>query len=375
MDLKEGVVYGTGTQIDLETGEVGHSRDADHRQGRRDRRRHVREGQAIPTHNNSKGVVRAFDVRTGKKLWQFNTIPRPGEFGNDTWLENSWAYNGNVGVWSQITVDEELGLVYLPVETPSSDLYGGHRPGNNLFAESIVCLDLKTGQRKWHFQIVHHPIWNMDMPAAPLLADLTVDGRPIKAVAVPTKQSMLFVFDRVTGQPVWPIEERPVPKGDVPGEWYSPTQPFPTKPPAYARNQVKVPDDLIDFTPELRAKALKMRRALQGGTALHAAEPRQRRWPARDAHDRHTWAVARTGRGRRFDPETNIFYSHVGNGRSTCSRSPPPRPGFSDIRYVSGVAGRQPRAAAGTRRREPGAGAAAGGRRHASASTSTDCRS
>ncbi len=157
VDLKVGVVYGADKQIDLETGEIGvHSTPA------------VagdvvivgssfREGGTIATHDNTKGLVRAFDVRTGKKLWQFNTIPRPGEFGNETWENGSWAANGNVGVWSEISVDEELGLVYLPVETPTSDFYGGHRPGNNLFAESLVCVDLKTGQRKWHFQFVHHP--------------------------------------------------------------------------------------------------------------------------------------------------------------------------------------------------------------------------
>ena len=135
-----------------------------------------REGATVATHNNTKGLVRAFDVRTGKLLWRFNTIPSPGEFGNETWENDSWAINGNAGVWTQITVDEELGLVYLPVETPTSDFYGGHRPGNNLFAESLVCVDLKTGQRKWHFQFVHHPLWNFDMSSAPLLADITVDG-------------------------------------------------------------------------------------------------------------------------------------------------------------------------------------------------------
>ena len=159
-------------------------------------------------------------------------------------------------MWTQITVDEELGLVYLPVETPSSDYYGGHRPGNNLFAESLVCVDLKTGQRKWHFQFVHHPIWNFDMSSAPLLADVTVDGKPRKVVAVPSKQSWLYVFDRVTGEPIWPIEEKPVPAGDVPGEWYAPTQPHPPESLRYARNML-VMDDLIDFTPELRAEALE----------------------------------------------------------------------------------------------------------------------
>jgi quinoprotein glucose dehydrogenase len=345
IDLKEGVVKGTGQQIDLETGEVGINATPTVAGDVVIVGATFAEGQAVPTHDNSKGTVRAFDVRTGKKLWQFNTIPRPGEFGNDTWLNDSWAYNGNVGVWSQITVDEELGLVYLPVETPSSDLYGGHRPGNNLFAESIVCLDLKTGQRKWHFQIVHHPMWNMDMPAAPLLTDLVVDGRPIKAVAVATKQSMLFVFDRVTGKPVWPIEERPVPKGDVPGEWYSPTQPFPTKPPAYGRNHVRVPEDLIDFTPELRAKALERVERYKIGplytpTILGDANGLLGTLTVGNMGGGTNWP------GAAFDPETNIFYSHVGNASINVLSIAPPRPGFSDIRYVSGVAGRQPRAGA-----------------------------
>src|SRR3989441_9121229 len=342
VDLKEGAVAGTGQQIDLTTGEIGlHSTPTVARDtvivGSS-----FREGLAVKTHNNTKGLVRGFDVRTGKKVWQFNTIPRPGEFGSETWENDSWATNGNTGVWTQITVDEDLGLVYLPVEDPTSDLYGGHRPGNNLFADSIVCLDLKTGQRKWHFQIVHHPIWNMDMPAAPLLADLTVDGRRIKAVAVATKQSMLYIFDRVTGQPVWPIEERPVPKGDVPGEWYSPTQPFPTRPPAYARNYVRVPDDLIDFTPELRAKALKAVKRYKVGPLFTPPI-------LGDVNGLlGTLTIGNMGGGTNWpgagvDPETNIFYSHAGNGSINVLSIAPPRPGFSDIRYVSGVAGRKPR--------------------------------
>src|SRR5437763_732252 len=258
VDLKAGVVKGVNQQIDLETGEIGvHSTPIVAGDiviiGSS-----MREGATVSTHNNTKGLVRAFDARTGKQLWQFNTIPRPGEFGNDTWEKESWAINGNTGVWTQITVDEDLGLVYLPVETPSSDYYGGHRPGNNLFAETLVCVDLRTDQRKWHFQFVHHPLWNFDISAAPILAEITVDARALKDVAVPGKQGMLWVFDRVTGQPVWPIEERPVPQSDVPGEKTSPTQPFPTKPPAYARNFLKVPDDLIDFTPDLRAQALEV---------------------------------------------------------------------------------------------------------------------
>src|SRR5687768_5878177 len=256
LDLKVGVIKGVNQQIDLESGEIGiHSTPAIAGDtviiGSS-----FREGATVSTHNNTKGLVRAFDVRTGKQIWRFNTIPNPGEYGHETWDNDSWALNGNVGVWTQISVDEELGLVYLPVETPTSDHYGGHRPGNNLFAESLVCVDLKTGKRKWHFQFVHHPLWNLDMSSAPLLADINVNGRAIKAVAVPSKQNFLYVFDRVTGQPVWPIEERPVPRGDVPGEWYSPTQPFPTRPAAYDRQGLAI-DDLIDFTPALRAEAVK----------------------------------------------------------------------------------------------------------------------
>jgi len=216
-----------------------------------------RGGGAPRTKENAKGYVRGFDVRTGKRLWIFHTIPTPGEFGHDTWLNESWQYTGNTGVWTQFTVDEELGIVYLPVEIPTGDYYGGHRPGENLFGESLVAVDLQTGSRIWHYQLIHHGIWDYDIPCAPILADITVNGKPIKAVAQPTKQGFLFVFDRQTGQPVWPIEDRPVPQGKVPGEWYSPTQPFPTKPPPFER-QGFLPDDVLDLTPELKAEALKV---------------------------------------------------------------------------------------------------------------------
>src|SRR5258706_1453161 len=194
VDMKVGAVVGKGEQIDLETGEIGlHSTPTVAKDvvivGSS-----FREGLTVKTHNNTKGLVRAWDVKSGKLLWTFNTIPRPGEFGNDTWEKESWATNGNTGVWSQITVDEDAGLVYLPVEDPTSDLYGGHRPGNNLFGDSLVCVDLKTGQRKRHYQNLHHPIWDYNIPATPLLAEIVVDGRPIKAVAQPTKQSILYVF-------------------------------------------------------------------------------------------------------------------------------------------------------------------------------------
>src|SRR5271157_4031705 len=217
-----------------------------------------REGMTPKSMRNNKGYVRGFDVRTGKRLWIFHTIPLKNEVGYDTWENGSAEYTGNTGVWTQISVDEQLGLVYLPVESPTGDYYGGHRPGANLFGESLVCVDLKTGQRKWHFQLVHHPLWDMDISSAPLLADINVNGKPIKAVAQPSKQGFLYVFDRLTGQPVWLIEEHRVPQSDVPGEKTSATQPFPTKPPAYSRNYLKVPDDLIDYTPELRAQALEV---------------------------------------------------------------------------------------------------------------------
>src|SRR5262249_19325302 len=216
-----------------------------------------REGYTPKSMRNNKGYVRGFDVRTGKRLWIFHTIPKKGEFGYDTWLNGSAEYTGNTGVWTQITVDEQLGLVYLPVESPTGDFYGGHRPGNNRFGESLGGVDLKSGERKWHYQLVHHPLWDMDISSAPILADITVDGRPVKAVAQPTKQGFLYVFDRITGKPIWPFEERPVEQGNVPGERYSPTQPFPTKPNAYSRNGVST-EDLIDFTPALREQALKI---------------------------------------------------------------------------------------------------------------------
>jgi len=191
VDMKLGAVTGLNKQIDLETGEIGlHSTPTVVKDvvivGSS-----FKEGTQPITHNNTKGMVSAFDVRTGKKLWQFNTIPKPGEFGYDTWLNDSAEVNGNTGVWTQITADEDLGLVYLAVEDPTSDQYGGHRPGNNLFADSLVCVDLKTGKRKWHYQVVHHPMWDYDLSSAPLLADINVNGRAIKAVALPSKESFL----------------------------------------------------------------------------------------------------------------------------------------------------------------------------------------
>ncbi len=213
---------------------------------------------------NTKGDVMAFDVRTGKKRWQFHTIARRGEPGYDTWMNGSAEYTGNAGVWTPFTADDQLGIVYLPVEAATSEYYGGHRPGNNLYSSSLVALDVKTGKRLWHYQLVHHDIWDYDISSPPLLVDIAVDGKPIKAVVQPTKQGYLYVFDRVTGQPVWPIEERPVPQTDAPGEWTAATQPIPVKPPAFDRVGM-THDALIDFTPELRQLAIEAIRPYRYG--------------------------------------------------------------------------------------------------------------
>jgi quinoprotein glucose dehydrogenase len=280
------------------------------------------------TKANVKGFVRGFDARTGKRLWIFHTIPRPGEFGNDTWLDDSWSYTGNTGVWTQITVDEELGIAYLPVETPTGDYFGGHRPGNGLFGESLVAVKLETGERIWHFQFVHHGIWDYDLPCAPILADITVGGRPIKAVAQPTKQGYLFVFDRVTGRPVWPIEERPVEKGTLPTEWYSPTQPIPTKPPAFERSGFSE-DYVVDFTPELKADALKAIAQYkigpvftppiargEGGKVGTLYIPNGANWP-----------------GGSLDPDTNMLYVYSHTLLRVLSMVNDPR--RSDMNYTS----------------------------------------
>jgi quinoprotein glucose dehydrogenase len=237
---------------------------------------------------NIPGDVVAYDTKTGKMLWRFNIIPRPGEEGAESWLTsdtktwdvpgglNAWTkehpelreksnrYTGNAGFWAPATADPELGMFYIPAESPTSDYYGGYRPGNNLYANSVIALNAKTGKKVWHFQTTHHDIWDFDPPTAPILADITADGKPVKAVIQLTKQGFAFVLDRATGKPVWPIEERPVPKGDVPGEWYSPTQPFPTKPVALVPQGV-TENDLVDFTPEIKAEALRVAKQFRLG--------------------------------------------------------------------------------------------------------------
>ncbi len=266
----------------------------------------LQAGTAPSSKENVPGCIRGYDVRTGEKLWTFRTIPRPGEFGNETWEAGSWEYTGNTGAWAPLSGDEELGYVYIPVEMPTGDYYGGQRPGDNLFADSLVCLDARTGKRIWHYQLVHHDIWDWDIPAPPILTDITVGGKTIKAVAQVTKQAFTYVFDRATGEPVWPIEEHPVPQSEVPGEKTSPTQPFPTKPPPFDRQGV-TEDDLIDFTPELRAEAIKI-------ASQHLMGPMFQPGILRDSHGKTAALVlpASTGganwTGGAFDPETGILY-------------------------------------------------------------------
>ena len=288
-------------------------------------------GTAPPSKTMVPGYIRGFDVRTGQRRWTFRTVPQAGEFGNETWEKESWKYTGNVGAWAPLSGDEALGYVYLPLEMPTGDFYGGHRPGANLFSDSLVCLDARTGQRVWHFQFIHHDIWDYDIPAPPILLDLTVDGRPIKAVAQPTKQGFLFVFDRVTGKPVWPIEERPVPASKVPGEWSSPTQPFPTRPAPFER-QGFTEADVIDYTPALKAEALKIVSQYQLGplyTPPVLRDPNGKLATILLPH--HTGGASWPGGAA--DPETGIVYvSSVTNPDPLAII--PADPARSDMGYV-----------------------------------------
>jgi quinoprotein glucose dehydrogenase len=287
------------------------------------------------TMNNTRGYVRGFDVKTGKRLWIFHTVPKPGEYGYDTWLEESADRNGNTGAWAQFSADLNLGLVYIPVEMPTGDYYGGNRPGETLFDESLVALDLKTGTRKWHYQITHHGIWDYDPPCAPVLYDVVVDGRRVRALAQPTKQAFLFVLNRETGKPIWPIEERAVPQSTVPNERTSPTQPFPTRPLPFDRQGVSV-DDLIDFTPALRAQALELIKRYKIGplytppslsnvdgplaTIMVPADTGGANWP-----------------GASFDPEANRLYIHS-HTSAYLAGIVPANPATSDFGYVAGQA-------------------------------------
>jgi quinoprotein glucose dehydrogenase len=255
----------------------------------------------VPTHKEGpRGDISGYDVRTGKKLWTLHAVPQKGDFGNETWGDDSFTYTGGTNVWTNMSADEELGYVYLPFGTPTDDWYGGHRPGANLFAESLVALDARTGERKWHFQAVHHGVWDYDLPSAPILADIRVDGKDIKAVAQVSKQGFTYVFDRRTGVPVWPIEERPVPQSTVPGERSSPTQPFPTRPPAFERQGVSE-SDLIDFTPELRAAALEAIKPFDYGPLF--TPPSEKGAIALPG-----WVGGANWAGAAFDPEHGTLY-------------------------------------------------------------------
>ncbi len=291
---------------------------------------------APQTKEQPPGNVQAFDVRTGKPRWAFRVIPRPGEVGNETWEKDSWAYSGQANLWSLISADEELGLAYFPLTSATNDMYGGHRLGDNLFANTLVCVRCATGERVWHYQIVHHDLWDYDLPAAPVLADITVGGTRIKAVVQVTKQAFAYVFDRTNGHPVWPIEERPVPRSDTPGERTSPTQPFPTKPPPFDRQGVTV-DDLIDFTPELRAEALQLVKQYRIGPMF---TPPSIRGDGPDATKGTVQLPGSVGgadwQGAAFDPDTSMLYvvSITGPFVADIVKGDPKR---TDLDYVPGL--------------------------------------
>ena len=252
------------------------------------------------------GHVRAFNPHTGEIEWKFNTIPQVGEFGNDTWLEGSWEYSGNTNAWTIMSSDDELGIVYLPIGTPTNDWYGGLRKGDNLFAESLVAVDVKNGDLLWHFQMVHHGVWDYDLPAAPTLIDITVDDRSIKAVAQISKQGFTYVFDRITGAPVWPIEERAVPQSTVPGEQLSLTQPFPTKPAAFEPQGIN-DDTLIDFTPQLREEALQNIERFDYGPLFTPPS-------LRGAIQFPGMAGGGEWNGAAFDPQSGLYYVPSASG-------------------------------------------------------------
>ncbi len=282
------------------------------------------------------GYVRGYDVTTGALRWRFNPVPRPGEPGNETWEDGSWEYSGNANVWTVMSADEELGYVYLPVSTPTNDWYGGHRLGDNLFAESLVALECATGERVWHFQMIHHGLWDYDNPAAPNLVDITVDGRPIQAVVQVTKQGFTYVFDRVTGEPVWPIVELPVPPSLVPGERASPTQPFPTWPLPFERQGITA-NDLIDFTPELRAEAIEILGGFVSGPMFTPPSVRSEDPDGTQGTVQLPgWVGGADWNGAAVDPETQTLYVPSITAPIVVSLVQPD-PDRSDFRYVRGA--------------------------------------
>jgi quinoprotein glucose dehydrogenase len=297
-------------------------------------------GSSIADNPNVKegtpGNIRGYDVKTGKLRWTFRVIPKAGEFGVETWENGSWEYTGAANAWSNLSGDEELGHIYLPLTAPTSDMYGGHRLGNNLFGNSLVCLKAETGERIWHFQTVHHDPWDYDLPAAPILADIRVDGKPVKAVVQVTKQGFAFVLDRVTGRPVWPIEERPVPQSATPGERTSPTQPFPTKPAPFERQGVSI-DDLIDFTPELRSEAIEItKRYVTGPLFTPPSIKGDRPNDTRGTLQLPGSVGGADWNGAALDPETGILYVPSVTGTFAADLVPGD-PARSNLRYVRGT--------------------------------------
>jgi quinoprotein glucose dehydrogenase len=253
--------------------------------------------------------IRGYDVRTGELRWTFHVVPKQGEFGHESWGNESWKFAGNLAAWCPLSADEELGYVYIPLTAPTASYFGGYRPGDNLYADTVVALDAKTGKRAWHFQTIHHDLWEYDLIGPPILGDITVNGKRIRAVIQAGKNGFLYVLDRVTGQPVWPIEERPVPQSTVPGEHTSPTQPFPTKPPAFDR-QGLTDDDLIDFTPALKAESRELIKPYVFGPlytppSLASAEPGAKKGTIAIPGN---WGAGNWHTGA-FDPDTGIYYA------------------------------------------------------------------
>ena len=289
-------------------------------------------GSSPRSMRNTKGYIRGFDAGSGARKWIFHTIPGADEFGNDTWLNDSWRYTGNTGVWGQISADLELGIVYLPTEMPTNDYYGGHRHGDNLFSDSIVAVDIETGDRLWHYQVIKHDVWDWDFPCAPVLVDVVMNGVEQKLIAQPSKQSWLYVLDRETGEPIWPVEEREMPASDVPGELLAPTQLFPTRPLPYDRQGVSV-DDLIDFTPELRAEAVERVANFRMGPIFTPPVVADPEGPY------GTLMLPSAGGGTNWpggsvDPETGVFYQY--SFTQVTSLGLVNDPERSDMNYIRG---------------------------------------
>jgi quinoprotein glucose dehydrogenase len=344
VDLKVGAYHGVldkpgqYQQVDLVTGEIGlHSTPT------------VvgntilvgssfKEGAQPLEQNNTKGLTRAFDTRTGKLLWTFHNIPQKGEPGYESWEKSSADFNGNTGTWASITADPELNSAYLPIEDPTDDYYGGARPGNDLYGDSLVCVDLATGKLKWYFQVVHHPIWDYDMSSPPLLVNATIDGQPRKLVAVPSKENFLYVFDRETGKPVWPIVEKSVPQSDVPGEKTSKTQPYPSKPAPYARQEVTT-NDLIDFTPAMRAQAQDIVKKYYKPAPMFGPAV-----ASKVGGPYGTLLIGHGGGGTNwpgagFNPESHVVFAPAANAGVEMLGLVEPPAGLADLKYLQGTAG------------------------------------